>query len=418
MSLYAVEAVDEALDATREFLLPFDAGRWLRLLVVALFVGSGSVVDWLLLLPGRPVPDVGGPAGGVDPLSAAGALAVVVAALTLVALAVGPVLRFVLLDALRTDDLRLRDPFRRQLLRGLRLLGFTAGVGVLLLAALGMLVLALTTGGLSVAQRLPDSVAASVVAILAALLGLFVVLVAAGCAYAFLHFTTAFVAPTMLVADCGAFAAWSRFGAVLRERKGQFVAYLVSRVVLGVAAVLLSGAVLGACLLVAAVAGFAGLSLVATAFGGVTAAVESTAGLAAIGAVGVGAALGYLCLVWLPVRVVALTFLTTYELSVLGGVDERLALLGAGGRPAAGSDAGPASEDATVGAFRFDVARPRDDGDADVYDEARSSVAGNPTANAGDGPADDGFASDEVANDGYEDGPRGTGTVVDDSDVS
>ena len=37
MSLYAVDAIDDALSATRSFLWPFDRGRWLRLALVVFF---------------------------------------------------------------------------------------------------------------------------------------------------------------------------------------------------------------------------------------------------------------------------------------------------------------------------------------------------------------------------------------------
>ncbi|MFC7176725.1 DUF7544 domain-containing protein [Halosegnis marinus] len=40
MPLSATERLDDALDATLDLLTPFDAGRWLRLAVVAFFVGG------------------------------------------------------------------------------------------------------------------------------------------------------------------------------------------------------------------------------------------------------------------------------------------------------------------------------------------------------------------------------------------
>ena len=40
MTLYALDAIDDAATATRELLWPFDLGRWLRLVVVVFFLGG------------------------------------------------------------------------------------------------------------------------------------------------------------------------------------------------------------------------------------------------------------------------------------------------------------------------------------------------------------------------------------------
>lgn len=41
MSWYAVEAIDEAIKDTKELLLPFDLGTWLRLALIVIFTGAG-----------------------------------------------------------------------------------------------------------------------------------------------------------------------------------------------------------------------------------------------------------------------------------------------------------------------------------------------------------------------------------------
>jgi hypothetical protein len=41
MSWYAIEAIDEAIKNTKELLLPFDLGTWLRLALIVIFTGGG-----------------------------------------------------------------------------------------------------------------------------------------------------------------------------------------------------------------------------------------------------------------------------------------------------------------------------------------------------------------------------------------
>ena len=41
MSWYAIEAIDEAIKDTKELLLPFDLGTWLRLALIVIFTGGG-----------------------------------------------------------------------------------------------------------------------------------------------------------------------------------------------------------------------------------------------------------------------------------------------------------------------------------------------------------------------------------------
>jgi len=39
MALYPLDGLKDALDATKEFLLPFDLRRWAKLALVAFFIG-------------------------------------------------------------------------------------------------------------------------------------------------------------------------------------------------------------------------------------------------------------------------------------------------------------------------------------------------------------------------------------------
>ena len=75
MSLYAVENIGDAYEATRAFLFPFSLRRWLKLALVVFFVGGASLGSGFQggfefdTPVNQPIgPDVGpaaGPGGGV-----------------------------------------------------------------------------------------------------------------------------------------------------------------------------------------------------------------------------------------------------------------------------------------------------------------------------------------------------------------
>lgn len=124
MALAAVSRIDDALDETRRFLFPFATGRWLRLAVLALFVGvsggSGfSSGGGQAPMAGQPMPGDGGEFTlefgdvaaelGVDPavlLAGVGTLVLVALAFALLS----SVLEFAFVDAVRVDHVANADP--------------------------------------------------------------------------------------------------------------------------------------------------------------------------------------------------------------------------------------------------------------------------------------------------------------------
>ncbi|MFC4357535.1 hypothetical protein ACFO0N_06165 [Halobium salinum] len=350
MSWYAFDAVDDALSATRRFLLPFSFGRWARVALVVLFLGSGVGGFTFPGFPGgtgtgpvptepteptptEPVPTDPGPEldpGTLELLLWVGlALLAVLVAVGLVWTVVAPVMRFVLVDMLRTDEVRVRRWFRTRFWKGMRLLGFQLGVGLLVslpLFVLGALFLLLDMGtGVGLAGLL-----------VLALVAVPVLLVVGF----FLGFTTQFVVPVMVAADVGVVAGWRRFWPTLRGHPWQFLVYVLVRWVLtlglsiGVAIVV---GLLGAIVVVSSlIAGF----LVAGAFGGVEAALASTTAvvlLALVALVGFAVLFVLTLAVAVPVR----SFLTSYELSVLGRAEPRFALLPETGDEDSDSDGDP-----------------------------------------------------------------------------
>ena len=239
MTLYAVDDVADAVDATRDFLLPVDRGTWLRLAVVVFFVGGGGGGFGQF---GNAAPSDGGgstpPAdlgslGSTELLIVGGGVALLVAILLGFAF-VGAAMEFVFVESLRRERVRIREYWRAHWRRGARLFGFRIGLGLVTLALLAMVV------GIAAA---PILLGLAPVGVLLVLLALPVVLVVAVAAAVADGFTTTFVVPTMLVEERGVLAAWRRFWPTLRAGWKQYAVYALVVFGLRVAAGLLAAVV-------------------------------------------------------------------------------------------------------------------------------------------------------------------------------
>lgn len=364
MSWYAIDAVGDAFDAARAFLFPVDAGRWLRLAVVVFFLGGvggggGDAVTGALNSsdgnggepPVAAPPDV--PFDLQEALPVVAAVAAVVAALALLFGLVGSVMRFVLLDALRTDEVRVRRPFRRRLGQGARLFGFTLALGLLFALPLLALGAALVLSGPNVGFA--AAVGLFALGLLGALLSVPYGLI--------VGFTNTFVAPVMVAADCGVLAGWRRFWPTLRREWAQFLAFLVVRFLLGIAVGAAVGIVASAVAAVVGVVALSGGLLATLPFGGVEAALATPAGVAAL-AVLAAVGTAFVSLALLPLRIPVTTYFVAYELLVLRRANAEFDLLpwfegGRGGdrrppdRPT-GADAPDGSDPEAPGGDGFD----------------------------------------------------------------
>lgn len=314
MSWYAVTAVDDAVDATREFLLPFSLRRWTVLALVAALMGGGPSMNLNPpTAPGNVPRDALSqlPEFSLEPRYIVAAVAV---ALLFSWLSLG--FRFVFYDALRTDAARVWGPLRDRLGQALQLLGFQLLVLAVLVGPIAAVAAGVVTGRLRIAGWSPVLLGAA--GLVAAGLVLLAMLVG--------RFTREFVLPVMVIDDTGPITGWRRFWPVLREEWVQYLAYLLVHVVLGIAVAVAQGLVFllvgGVILGLGALAGVA----VAGALGGTSALLGTTVGMAAITGLGVVVLLGLLA-VYLPVNLATTTFLRTYELRVLAGTDPDLDLL-------------------------------------------------------------------------------------------
>ncbi|VTT86018.1 hypothetical protein DM2_2056 [Halorubrum sp. DM2] len=358
MTWHAVDALDRAVDATRRFLFPFAAVRWAKLAFLALVMAGGTAgasrvgssgvgvsaagiglwteispagTDSVPILPGAE------PAGsGSIPIGVEGTLgraaervaglddalvvAIVVGALIVaVALAACSVaLRLVFYDALATNEVALRRPFRARFRQALGVLGVTATLATAAaVPAVAFAVAAdseptrlfgVSTGGLSGLSTVGT-----------AALGAFCVVFAAVCVLGS-RLTFELVSPTMVARETGVLAGWRRVWSSVRGSPLDVVAYLAVHAVVAAGvgfvqavAIAFAGGVVGVVALVALV--FAAVPL-----GGLGALVGTTAGGVVLVAVLVCAVAATVALA-LPVRLVARTYLIAFEVSTLAGID-------------------------------------------------------------------------------------------------
>jgi len=333
MALAALETVTDAIEATTDFLRPVDAGRWFRMAVVVFFVAGGGGLS----LPfnaatsatgggapggGRPGAGPGtGPVSNVSlpPLADVLVLvAVAVAALLTVGLvvwAVGSVMEFVFVAALRSEAVRVRRQFRQHLGAGLRLFAFRLGVSLLSLAVLGAVGAAVAFG---IVGGSPLSWgAAQALAFVAFLVPVLAVVVFVNGLV--LGFTTVFVVPVMLLEDRGVLSAWRRFWPTLRGNPTEYAVYAVLGFLLSMGVGLAIGTVvgIGAVAVLIPVAILGGVVFVA-AGGALTTPVLAVLGI--LGALYLVAVLSLAALVAVPFQ----TFLRYYALLVLGDTNEAL----------------------------------------------------------------------------------------------
>lgn len=444
MSWHGVDAVDDAIDATRGFLFPVRLGRWARMAVVTLFAGgsatgqisnnaanagtrlagtagtpngvgaAGAAASLLLALPalalaaGPSLPLPAGLAGAVPlqslpspPVGALGAVGFLIAAVVILVglglFLVSPAFEFVLVDAIARDELRILRDVRTHFVNGLRLLGFRIGTVAAFVVPPAAVVAAAMFSGVDTA-----SLASRPVVLVA--LGL--VALAYLIVFAFVwRFTVEFVVPAMVADGGGVIDGWRRVWALLRGQAKQTLVYLIMHFLVGIGISIVGFVlILFGLLLVGVVAGVVGLAVGALAGG--TGGTELGVGLGVLAGVVVGVPL-FVVAVAFPVGILTLTFRRAYELAALGRFSEGLDLLGryrsGGGEDVATALGGDRDDrdDPAGGA----VGGRNDDGDDRGDGDDRDGVE---VDDVNDGDDDDdfgGFVSSSVRDDGPDDEP-------------
>lgn len=227
MSYRAVDALEEAYEATKGLLLPFDVRRWLVIAVVAFFVSGTTgfnantnlgALDAPDGVPLEPILELGPGFGPAEALLIAGIVLVV----SLIIGYVAAILEFVFVRMVSRQEIRIRGFFGETRPKGTSLFLFRIALSVVVVATILFVAAAVFFTG----------VAGLVVAVLLSpvfLLGFLAIALIA-------RLTVDFVVPVMLVDDTGIIEAWRRFSFELRENAVEYGVYVLVRFVLGVVA--------------------------------------------------------------------------------------------------------------------------------------------------------------------------------------
>lgn len=353
MSLYALDAIDDALTATGRY-RPTGPLEWVWVVVVA-----GTVAS-----PGFGLP-TGGNSNGEMPADSRAALGealpnslpdlflVAVAALAVIwvgFVVTGAFLEFPFLRWLRDGDLALREEVRANWRRALGLAVFRVLLQLVTLVPLVWTTVALAGRGPDLWTYLDVFVEYWV---LFAVLGLLTGVV--------LAFTTAFVVPAMWLEERGVGGGWRRVWSTLADAPKQFLAYTVGAGVLTTVGGLL-------------VVGAAGVALVPALVAALS--VAATAGASA--GVAVGAVVGGVLMTVAVGMVYAFVqvFLRYYALFVLGDVDPGLDVIPERRRAVRTPDGDDG--DGGYGGFVFGDDGDTGDGDDDGGDDGDGSVMNAP----------------------------------------
>lgn len=242
MALYALEDLDDALDATIAFIRQLDIPAWVKLAVIALFIGgpTGNLPGFQSDVPMRDFqldfrpPPPGDLLGAFD-LRTAVAVALigtVLLVLVLLLVLVGSIMEFLLIETLRTNTVSLREYWHERWRQGVRLFAFRVGLGLLTLFAFAI------TGLVGVLPFLVGAPGYSIITFIAVFPVFLVLAILAGVINGF---TTVFVVPIMIIEEVGILAGWRRLWRTITSAWQEFLAYAIAGFVLSIAAGILTG---------------------------------------------------------------------------------------------------------------------------------------------------------------------------------
>ena len=310
----ALSEIDSAIRRTRDLLWPFRKGIWLRIALIALFIGWGGA--------GFPQPtwssDSDFPSDAFTGFSTPGALPdmagliiavfLLIIALALLYMLIGSIFQFVFVDCIRMRNVKIRDYFSPRAGKGIRLFLFQIGIAVLFLLLLAALIIPfiILAGGFAFPAVVSLLLFLPVLIILAIIVGIIQLI------------TIDFVVPIMIQKDCGVIDGWKEFYSIISTQWMQGIIYLIVRFLAalgaGVVMILLTLLALGIVAIPFLVVGF------------ILYAAMPMANISIL----LPLLIPYLIIaipVVLLISVPFVTFFRTYSLAVLGRLDSGYALL-------------------------------------------------------------------------------------------
>lgn len=321
MALYALENIDDALAATRSFLWPIDRSRWAKLALLMVFIGGPATntnfLEFNVPFEGAPDPTtipttVPTPSPRFWILFATViAIAVLIGVVFLV---IQAIMDFVLLEALRTETVRVREYWRSRWRQGVQLFVFRVALGLLLFGSIALFAAAfvLPTAGLSLIGPAASLPLAALIVVIPFLV------VIAGIVGLVDGFTTVFVVPIMIHEECSIIAGWRRLLRSITGQPWQYLAYALLGFLLSIAGGILIGIAVALAVLVLMIPfGLLGL------LGYVLFTAVPPIGIGVLVLVGIAFALTMLVAVAVA-RVPVVTYLRYYALFVLGDIEPDL----------------------------------------------------------------------------------------------
>lgn len=225
--MYAFSRLKDALRRTKSLLWPPEGGVWIRLAVVALFVGGGISLPNVFEYQYDGSDFAAGTAGtfpDIAPMVVLGVVALVLV-IGLLWMLIGATMQFVFVDMLSTGDIRIRRFFGDRLGKGARLFLFEiALVVVMFLAIMALVFMLVGFGGTGASTSFQILALKPVILVAALLFGLVFLL------------TTDFVVPIMIRENCGVIVGWRRLIRTIASSLWQTIVYVVVRFVLGLVA--------------------------------------------------------------------------------------------------------------------------------------------------------------------------------------
>ena len=233
MSWYAIEEIDNAVERTKGFLLPFNWKKWAQIAVIAFFAGAASFnmptgFGDISTDNDETVQDYDGSFDDIGPtLGVSQAFIVFVAVLFAGLVAffgiISKVFQFIYYQSLLDDNIKIVSDFKKHLYNGAKLFLFELA-GIIAFAVPIILLIALIF-------------VEPVLAVFTVLLGIPLFLVGV----VFLQFTNEFIPLLVIEREQGILTSWSQMLDYIKDEWSQLGLYVIVRFFLGIAVQIIFG---------------------------------------------------------------------------------------------------------------------------------------------------------------------------------